>query len=237
MCSFAAFCCVCTFFSSPVCDVSFYGAFSAAPWPSLVLSYSATDGDIANWFTVTTSESTFDILVLADESLQLDEWIWTETGFISRALSCLCFLSNSTNIFLSSSATEGILLLQAIRRVVISFWSANFPPGVLGEYFSGNALGKRCVTAKAKAEILLDWNASRFFYPCSLFQFHEWLSLVRVSSSLCLQNAHQGLIQTSATSFQKLVRIKKIKKTRKPCQKVPTARCQFLSGASCSKPD
>ena len=45
----------------------------------------------------------------------------------------------------------------------------------------------------------------------------------------------QGWIQTSATSFQKLVRIvkklkKKIKKNRKPCQKVPTARCQFLPG-------
>ena len=37
--------------------------------------------------------------------------------------------------------------------------------------------------------------------------------MVRVSSSLCLQNAHQGWIQTSATSFQKLVRIvKKLKK-------------------------
>lgn len=147
-------------------------------------------GDIANWFTVTTSEWTFDILVLADDSLQLDEWIWTETGFISRALSCLCFSSNSKNIFLSSSATEGILLLQAIRSVAISFWSANFPPGVPGEYFSGNALSKRCVTAVAKAEMLLDWNASRFFSPCLLFQFHEWLPLVRVSSSLFLQNAH-----------------------------------------------
>ena len=42
----------------------------------------------------------------------------------------------------------------------------------------------------------------------------------------------QGWIQTSATSFQKLVRIvKKLKKKpRKPCQKVPTARCQFLLG-------
>ena len=147
-------------------------------------------GDIANWFTVTTSEWTFDILVLADDSLQLDEWIWTETGFISRALSCLCFSSNSKHIFLSSSATEGILLLQSIRSIAISFWSANFPPGVLGEYFSGNALSKRCVTAVGKAEILLDWNASRFFSPCLLFQFHEWLPLVRVSSSLFLQNAH-----------------------------------------------
>lgn len=130
-------------------------------------------GDIANWFTVITSEWTFDILVLADDSLQLDEWIWTETGFISRARSCLCFSSNSKNTFLSSSATEGILLLQAIRSVAISFWSANFPPSVLGEYFSGNALSKRCVTALAKAEILLDWNASRFFSPCLLFQFHK----------------------------------------------------------------
>ena len=126
-------------------------------------------GDIANWFTVTTCEWTSDILVLAVDSLQLDEWIWTETGFISRALSCLCFSSNSKTIFLSSSATEGILLLQAIRNVAISFWSANFPPGVLGEYFSGNALSKRYVTAVAKAEILLDWNASRFFF--SMFTF------------------------------------------------------------------
>ena len=43
----------------------------------------------------------------------------------------------------------------------------------------------------------------------------------------------QGWIQTSATSFQKLGRIvKKLKKkqNRKPCQKVLTARCQFLPG-------
>ena len=46
----------------------------------------------------------------------------------------------------------------------------------------------------------------------------------------CEQNCTgQGWIQTSATSFQKLVRIvKKFKKNlRNPCQKVSTARCQF----------
>lgn len=68
----------------------------AAPCPSLLLSYGATNSWYsANWFTVTTSEWTFDILVLADDSLQLDEWIWTETWFISRALSCLCLSRNS----------------------------------------------------------------------------------------------------------------------------------------------
>ena len=220
MCSCAAFSCVCTFFllrfatflfrcflSRSVGELELSSLLDSELLLLDLLCFCLTVlwiGDIANWFTVTTSEWTFDILVLADDSLQLDEWIWTETGFISRALSCLCFSSNSKNIFLSSSATEGILLLQGIRNVAISFWSANFPPGVLGEYFSGNALSKRCVTAVAKAEILLDWNASRFFSPCLLFQFHEWLSLVRVSSSLFLQNAHyvSFFVHTWSTKYK-----------------------------------
>ena len=48
----------------------------------------------------------------------------------------------------------------------------------------------------------------------------------------CYKVNFQGWIQTSSTSFQKVVRIvKKFKQNlRKPCQKVSTARCQFAPG-------
>ena len=150
---------------------------TAAPWPSLLLSYSATNRRYCKLIYCHYFWMDFRHTCACR---CMTHYNWTNESELKRDSfpehSAVFVFQVFPNIFLSSSATEGILLLQSIRSVAISFWSANFPPGVLGEYFSGNALSKRCVTAVAKAQILLDWNASRFFF--SMFTF----SISRVNS-------------------------------------------------------
>ena len=107
-------------------------------------------------------------------------------------------------------------------------------------------------THKRTRKWLAYCNRGQLFRPCWVSsarcskqwsnQLIEWSSIptkcrwflpqMKLKSRVYSDKLMQGWIQTSATSFQKLVRIvKKLKKkTRKPCQKVQTARCQFLPG-------
>ena len=73
----------------------------------------------------------------------------------------LCLSSNDVNNSRSliESASGGILLAQANLNVAMSFCNSSFPCAVFNEYFSGNALAKRGVTAEENADIDLDWKA------------------------------------------------------------------------------